>query len=81
MAGAALLPHQIIVEFHWRTPLSEAMPWGEVQGRRNESPGLGTGDLTLVWTHLADMGYVVVSRDNNPTCPHCCEFTLVRAFC
>ena len=76
-----LLPHQIIVEFHWRTQLNAAMPWGELQHTRDTSPGLGTGDLTLIWTHLSDVGYVVVSRDNNPTCLHCCEFTLVRAFC
>jgi len=37
-------------------------------------------DANVVWPQLADLGYVIVSREDNPECGICAEFTVVRAF-
>eukprot|EP00541_Cyclophora_tenuis_P016131 CAMPEP_0116565992 /NCGR_PEP_ID=MMETSP0397-20121206/14199_1 /TAXON_ID=216820 /ORGANISM="Cyclophora tenuis, Strain ECT3854" /LENGTH=167 /DNA_ID=CAMNT_0004092813 /DNA_START=115 /DNA_END=618 /DNA_ORIENTATION=- len=35
-------------------------------------------DLVTLQSMLLDMGYIVVSRDDNSFCPHCTELVLVR---
>jgi hypothetical protein len=35
-------------------------------------------DLAMFASHLAGAGYGIVAREDNPTCPHCSELTLVR---
>ena len=68
----AILPAQISFEQHYFTGgLSEE--WGK--------SGLSAGDMALLWVQLTDLGYIVVSRENNPVCPQCVEFTVARAFC
>lgn len=75
-AGAGpppVLPAQIALEVHHQSDI--LTPWG-----RNANPGLRAGELGLAWAGLARMGYVPVSREDNHYCPHCSEFTVVRAF-
>jgi len=42
---------------------------------------LSLAELAVFFTHLADLGYAVVSRDDNPQSREgcCSEFTLLRA--
>ena len=35
-------------------------------------------EMSLFMNHLAQLGYAVVSRDDNPLCPHCTELTLLK---
>lgn len=37
-------------------------------------------DFWRLWSDVVDLGYVAISREDNPLCGHCAEFTLVRAF-
>ncbi|KAG2495386.1 hypothetical protein HYH03_006654 [Edaphochlamys debaryana] len=69
------LPEQIALEVHflgWRAPyLSVTSP---IWGRRR----LGLHDLGLFFMHLANLGYGIVNKEDNPYCPHCTEVTLLR---
>jgi hypothetical protein len=47
----------------------------------SETQVLGTGDISLSWALLADLGYVVIRREDNQNCIWCVEWTVVRAFC
>jgi hypothetical protein len=74
--GAATnLPAQISFEQHSNTGITApSKAWGP-------AATLTAGDMALLWVQLTDLGYVVVSRENNPLCDLCVEFTVVRAFC
>ena len=63
-----ILPFQISFEIH------------SLQAN-NGAVHLSTGDMSLLWTTLTDLGYSVISRENNPGCGICAEFTMVRTFC
>lgn len=70
----AILPAQISFEQHSNTGMSAlSKAWGKA--------GLTAGDMALLWVQLTDLGYIVVSREDNPLCGSCVEFTIVRAFC
>jgi len=67
------LPMQVLVEVHYRTQMPEL------------SSGLldwkWTTDMINLQAHFLKMGYAVVMRDDNNSCPHCTELTLVRMKC
>lgn len=69
-AFSATLPGQISLELHHTD-----MPW-LVTGTQIPMAALGGAFLAL-----AEMGYAHVSREDNPSCPHCSEFTYVRIAC
>jgi hypothetical protein len=66
---AKLLPFQISFELHY---VGSYDVWEK---------GLTVGEISLLWVQLADLGYVVVSREDNRLCDHCSEYTVVKAFC
>jgi len=81
-ASAALglnLPMQLLMEVHY------------CAGRRNprllecrvqHNHTLETAsDVVRFQSHLLKNGYVVVNRDDNPSCPWCTELTLLRVSC
>ena len=72
----ALLPAQFNIEVHWSVAMPD-LPWSTLAG----AAGLEAGDLAMIWVQLSDLGYVPITRENNLQCPHCAEFTMVRAFC
>lgn len=39
---------------------------------------VSVAEMALFMGHLGQLGYAVVSRDDNRLCPHCSEFTLLR---
>lgn len=67
-----LMPLQISLEVHTQTHFS-VLPWAR-------APGLSAAELDALWVPLTDLGYVVVSREDNRLCEQCSEFTAVRAF-
>lgn len=83
--STALLPAQLTVEVHDVT-IMNGLAWscGDVCARTPPPYGddvtLRPGDMLPLWVQLTDLGYVVVSREDNAMCTECAEFTLVRAF-
>jgi hypothetical protein len=67
---SSTLPGQISLEVHHTD-----LPWlpGGVQ--------IPMGTLGSAFQALAEMGYSLVSREDNKVCPHCSEFTYVRTAC
>lgn len=65
-----LLPDQISFELH----VSERDPLGFPEGI------CAVCNVWTLWSNVLDLGYAIVSREDNPLCPHCAEYTLVRAF-
>ena len=72
----SLLPMQFNIEVHWSVAMPD-LAWSTSKG----AAGMEAGDLALLWVQLTDLGYVPITRENNLECPHCAEFTMVRAFC
>jgi hypothetical protein len=61
------LPSEIAVEVHVET-----------QRQTGYWPGTA-GQLALMFSHLANLGYASYSQELNPVAPHCCsEFTMIR---
>ena len=80
VSGGLALPYQISFEQHARTNAPLAWTdWGNWP--LSETQVLGTGDIALSWALLADLGYVVIRREDNQNCIWCIEWTVVRAFC
>lgn len=63
-SAALVLPDQICFELH--------LP--EDGGQ----PELPPEKFWSLWSNVLDLGYSVISREDNYLCPHCAEFTLVR---
>lgn len=70
-ASSMHLPFQISFELHY----------GSLAFDGAVVPRLSIAHLGALWVELSELGYVVVSREDNPLCTHCAEFTIVRAFC
>lgn len=81
VASADTLPSQIAMEIH-----SADMYHGTDDFQNKESDQnliwpphvMGVSDLALFVSHLANMGYSIVSREDNPLCPHCSEYLFQR---
>lgn len=69
------LPDQISLEVHFTT-IMKGIAWSAPK----DAVSLSSGDMLGLWVQLTDLGYVVVSREDNSQCFSCSEFTLVRAF-
>lgn len=72
-ASLAVLPGQLSFEVHY------ARRFFQAQNLKAEK--LSAGEIALMWVQLSDLGYVMVSREDNTLCASCAEFTAVRAFC
>ena len=66
----AFLPGQISLEFHHTD-----LPW--LKPRQQ----ITMGALGRTFLALAEMGYSVISREDNSQSPHCSEFTYLRTAC
>lgn len=75
------LPLQVAMEVHYKNLY--------VQGGKFPEPGdfghlfwgrhqLSMGEVALWFSHLANLGYAVVSREDNPVFDCCAEFALLR---
>jgi hypothetical protein len=40
-----------------------------------------TAEMALFMQRIADLGYAIVSREDNWLCPWCSEFTFLRVHC
>jgi len=75
------LPMQIAMELHYDgiydgTPsFLNTEDWGNLLWPMHK-PALS--ELSLFLSHIANMGYGIVSREDNAICPHCSELTLLR---
>jgi hypothetical protein len=75
------LPTQISVEIHylgiyWGTQsYNDSNDFSHLLWPQHE-PSLS--DISLFMLHMANMGYAIVSREDNESCMHCSELTLVR---
>lgn len=69
----ANLPLQVSFELHYADLFaiqSGVGSWGREQ--------LSSLQLTVLFAHITNLGYAIVSKEDNPACPHCSEFTLLR---
>ena len=67
-----LLPKIISFELH----IGRAPNWRYPGGRREVIV-----DLVVLFARLFAKGYVLISREDNPLCIECVEFTLVKPGC
>jgi Methyltransferase domain len=76
------LPAMIAMEMHYDDLYFGTNAW--LNSKENGTlywPGHGEAslvELSLFMFHLGNLGYAVVSRDDNPVCGHCSELTLLR---
>lgn len=75
----AVLPMQLLVEFHYRTQMESLAVQGSPEYSQYDFKY--ATDMVRMQSHLLKMGYVTVVRDDNPHCLHCTELTLVRTKC
>lgn len=73
--GGKNLPLQIAFEQHFITGSPSQLSWS------GKNPGLGAGDMAILWIDLTEMGYVLTGRNDNPGCPSCSELSAIRVFC
>ena len=73
--GGKHLPLQIAFEQHFITGSPSQLSWS------GKNPGLGAGDMAILWIDLTEMGYVLTGRNDNPGCPSCSELSAIRVFC
>lgn len=75
------LPMQIAIEIHYL-----GIYWGtKAYMNENDETHLlwpphepSLSELALFLMHLANLGYGIVSREDNPSCMHCTELTLLK---
>ena len=76
------LPAMIAMELHYDDLYFSTDAWLNPNAKDTLFwPGHGKAslaELSLFMFHLGNLGYAVVSRDDNPFCDHCSEFTLLR---
>ncbi|KAG7668114.1 hypothetical protein NADE_005159 [Nannochloris sp. 'desiccata'] len=76
------LPAMIAMEMHYDDLYFGTGAWLNIEEQGTLYwPGHGKvslAELSLFMFHLGNLGYAVVSRDDNPVCEHCSEFTLLR---
>lgn len=72
------LPAQVSFEVHYDgvylgttpNPAAKTVMWS---GRV-----VSLSELALFMSHLAELGYAIVNKEDNSACGHCSEFTLIR---
>ena len=75
------LPRQLVVEVH-----GENLYYGTSSFQNPSSGGnllwplhsIGQSDLGLFMVHLANLGYAIVAKEDNPMCAWCSEILLER---
>jgi Methyltransferase domain len=75
------LPEQISMELHYKDVYFGTSAFRNASDMSNliwPLHELRLAELTLFMSHLASAGYGIVSREDNPSCPHCTELTLLR---
>ena len=84
MTTLATYPVQMMMELHYCTYTSMAAGirhnfYSRSYGSMKLGEYIQTAtDFVMLQSMLLDMGYVVVSRDDNPFCKHCSELVFVR---
>lgn len=75
------LPFQVAMEIH-----STDLYYGTTDFRNSSSNNtliwpphqMSLSDITLFMLHISNLGYTIVSKEDNYACPHCSEFTFQR---
>eukprot|EP00245_Coleochaete_scutata_P018775 TRINITY_DN9942_c0_g1_i1.p1 TRINITY_DN9942_c0_g1~~TRINITY_DN9942_c0_g1_i1.p1 ORF type:complete len:169 (+),score=29.46 TRINITY_DN9942_c0_g1_i1:2-508(+) len=67
------LPQQLCLEVHAIAPVL-----GERSYSRSNPKEMRLAELALFFNHMADLGYGIVSREDNPITVMCSEFTFFR---
>jgi len=75
-ANQLLLPHQLLVEFHYWTQFAELRPLSTGVAYDFKTPI----DFVEMNRHLARMGYAVVHKKDGKV-KHCAELTIMRVQC
>jgi len=70
------LPMQLLMEVHYCIPGTTRL-----ECFAHDHTAETASDMVRFQSHLLKNGYVVVNRDDNPSCRHCTELTLLRVRC
>jgi hypothetical protein len=79
--GSRALPRQMAVELHYAGIYYGTNDYNNIASNQNllwPLRSLGLSDLSLFVSHIVDMGYSIVSKEDNPLCPHCSELTFQK---
>lgn len=71
-----ILPMQVLVEVHYQTQMSEL-----ANNEKGQHDWKHNTDMIHLQDHFLKIGYATVHRDDNESCTHCSELTLVRIRC
>lgn len=71
----ASMPMEVLIEVHY------GGPWRGTKGVIHSNGTSSAKDLVRLQSHLLGLGYVVIHRDDNRSCKHCTELTLMRVAC
>lgn len=76
-----VLPVQVSVEVHYRyiyfgtSSYNNSGDYNNLYWPLHE---VSLADISLFANHLANLGYGIVSKEDNERCPHCTEITILR---
>jgi len=71
--GIHHLPQQMSFELHYMASIEQTF--------FPEDAAYSAAEIGMYWERLFDAGYRTVSRENNPYCRICAEFTVIRTMC
>jgi len=79
--ASSKLPRQVAVELHY-----DGIYYGTSDFKNGASNqnllwplhSMGLSDLSLFVSHIVNLGYSIVSKEDNPGAPHCSELTFQK---
>jgi len=71
--GIHHLPQQMSFELHYRPSIEDIY--------LTEDAAHSAAEIGMYWERLFNAGYRTVSREDNPLCYICAEFTVIRTMC
>ena len=80
-SASSKLPRQVAVELHYDGIYYGTSDFQNGASKQNllwPLHRMGLSDLSLFVTHIVNLGYSIVSKEDNPHCPHCSELTFQK---
>ncbi|GAQ85040.1 hypothetical protein KFL_002180150 [Klebsormidium nitens] len=72
------LPAQVSFELHYGGVYDGTWPGPKAKTVMWSWRDVSLSELVVFMSHLAELGYAIINKEDNPLCRHCSEFTLIR---